>query len=109
MKNDIEHINYQQSAMLERLLLDFGNLLHHSLVEATREDETMALSELIGEFTLLASAYATKTDRLREDLGVSLNEAALLKLTAIKTGNTHDNEWRRFAEDAKRTLLAQNL
>lgn len=102
---DIETMNFQQSAVLEQLILDLGKILHRSLVDANRYEEVAALSELIGEFTLLASSYGEKTTRIREDLGVSLNEAALLKLSAIKRrAATSDLEWKYYADDTKKVL-----
>lgn len=102
MNNDIEHIEYHQSAVLEHTILKIGELLSHSLNDANREDELAALRELIGEVSLLASAYSLKTGRLREDLGVSLREAVSLKLSATrKDANRVDGEWRHYAADAQ--------
>lgn len=105
MNNDIELIDFQQSDVIEHAILKLGHTLYAALIDATREDEVASLGELIGDFALLASAYSLKTDRLREDLGVGLSEAALLKFNAIKqNSNLIDNEWRHYAEDTKKTL-----
>lgn len=105
MNYDIESIDFHQSNVLEHTILKLGHTLYDDLIEASREDEIAVLSELIGYFTLLASAYSLKTGHLTEDLGVGLNEAALLKLNAIKqNSNSIDNEWRHYAEDTKKVL-----
>jgi hypothetical protein len=102
---DIEHITFQQSAVIEEIIVKLGNMLYESLIKADRYDEVAALSELIGEFTLLASIYGEQTGQVREDLGVSLNEAALLKLSAIKQNeDSSDLEWKVFADQTKNAL-----
>lgn len=100
---NIENITFQQSRLLEHVINSLGSVLYDALVKANRYDEVATLSELIGEFTLLASAYGEQTNRIREDLGVGLNEAALLKLEAI-TKKTGSMEWMSYAEDTKRML-----
>jgi hypothetical protein len=100
---EMEDITFEPSELLEKVIIDFGKILCNPLIEATRVDELEALNELIGMFTELASAYGEQTDRIREDLGVSLNEAALMKLHAVKQG-TGSNEWRYYAEQTKEML-----
>ena len=100
---DIEEITFGQSVILEHLIIELGKLLYESLTKAERYDEVAALSEFIGEFTLLASAYGEQTNRIPEDLGVSLNEAVLFKLYDIKRG-VEPKEWERYAEDTKKAL-----
>ncbi|HSW77271.1 MAG TPA: hypothetical protein VLG36_00555 [Candidatus Chromulinivoraceae bacterium] len=100
---DIELITFHQSALLERVIIDFGKKLCTLLIEADRYDEVAALGEFIGEFTLLASVYGEQTNCVREDLGVSLNEAAIMKLHAIKH-KTGSLEWKYYVDDTKNML-----
>jgi hypothetical protein len=100
---DIENITFQQSSILEQVIINSGKMLYESLVKAERYDEVAALSELIGEFTLLASVYGGQTDRILESLGVSLGEAAIFKLEAIKRQDA-SMEWKHYAEDTKSML-----
>lgn len=102
---DIENITFEPSIVLEKVIINFGRTLYNSLIEATRADEIAALSELIGEFTLLASVYGEQTNRIREDLGISLNEAAIMKLYAVKH-NTDSVEWKYYAQQTKDMLDA---
>lgn len=100
---DIESITFQQSPLLEQMIVSIGTTLHHTLMQTQRYDETVAVSELIGEFTLLASVYGEQTNHIPEDLGVSLSEAARMKMHAIQH-NTNSMEWSHYAEDAKKAL-----
>ena len=104
-KIDIETIDFQQSDVLEDLILKLGKMLHDTLLSAKRYDEIAALSELVGEFTLLASSYGEGTMSIPEDLGVSLNEAVLLRLAAVKQdADTLDTEWEHYANQTKMLL-----
>jgi hypothetical protein len=100
---DIECIDFQQSDLLEKLILNFGDMLHESLIAAQRPDEIETLIELTVEFSVLASTYGEQTDRIPEDLGVSLNEAAHLKLTMVKKHAT-SSEWAYYAQQTKDML-----
>ncbi len=101
--SNIEEIIFQPSAMLEQVIAHLGTTLCDALIKAERYDEVAALSELIGEFTLLASVYGEQTNRINEDLGVSLNEAAIMKLHALKH-KTGSFEWKYYADDTKKQL-----
>lgn len=100
---DVEEITFQPSVVIERAIVSLGTTLCDALIKAERYDEVAALSELVGEFTLLASAYGDQTSRIREDLGVGLSEAVLLKLDSI-TKKTGSLEWKPYVEDTKRML-----
>lgn len=99
----IEEIIFQPSAMLEQVIARLGTTLCDALIKAERYDEVAALSELIGEFTLLASVYGEQTNRISEDLGVSLNEAAIMKLHTLKH-KTSSLEWKYYVDDTKKQL-----
>jgi len=99
----IEEIIFQPSVILEQVIAYLSMTLCDALIKAERYDEVAALGELIGEFTLLASMYGEQTNRVREDLGVSLNEAAIMKLHVIKHG-TGSLEWKYYADDTKNML-----
>jgi hypothetical protein len=100
---DLENISFEPSKLLEETITNLGRDLYDALIKADRYDEIAALNELIGDLATLASTYGGQTNRLREDLGVSLNEAALLKLHAIKH-KTGSLEWKSYADDAKSML-----
>lgn len=100
---DLENISFKQSKILEEMIASLGRNLYDVLIKADRYDEVAALCELTGELAILASAYGEQTNRLREDLGVGLNEAALLKLHAVKY-ETGSREWRAYADETKKIL-----
>lgn len=102
---NIETFTYKQSDALEAFLVAYGYTLCDAVKGASRADELDTLNEFIVEYGALASAYSISVKGFREDLGVGLNEAALMKRKAI-TERTHNKEWRHFYEE---TLAALDM
>jgi hypothetical protein len=100
---DIESVTFQQSELLERVIVSIGMTLCNALVRAERYDEIIALREIAGEFALLASVYGEQTNRIPESLGVSLGEAIEFKLQSIKAQDG-SNEWRHYLADDEAVL-----
>lgn len=100
---EYDTIEFQQSDLVERLLLELGTMLHGYLIEANRYDEVATVSEMIGEFTYMASHYGEQIEGVREDLGVDLNEAASFKLYEMKHPDAH-SEWHIYAAQGKQAL-----
>ena len=101
---DIESVTFQQSTLLEQVIVSHGTMLCDALIRAERYDEIVVLNELTGEFTLLASAYGEQTNRIPEDLGVSLGEAAQMKLHAVQH-RTGSMDWSYYVDDTRNALI----
>ncbi len=100
---DIESVTFQQSELLEQVIVSLGTTLCDALLRAERYDEVAALGELAGEFALLASVYGEQTNRIPEYLGVSLGEAIKFKLQSIKAQDG-SSEWRHYLADDEAVL-----
>lgn len=100
----LESVALRPSIISERLLLDLGYSLYYALNDATRLDEVELLMDAIGEFTIMASFYGGKTDRIPESLGVDLNEAAIYKQISLKEKKSINDMYYKFSEQFITTL-----
>lgn len=91
-------VDLHPSAISERLLITLGHALYKALDEATRLDEVELLLDAIGEFSIMASAYGDKTNRVAESLGVDLNEAAIYKQLSLKDAKPLHDMYYKFSQ-----------
>ena len=100
---NIEDMRFQKSKTIEVLLIDWGFSLCAAVNSVDNVDDLSVLRSVITEYSLLASAYSESTEGFQEDLGVSLGEAAELKLDAILK-NTGSKEWVHYLLDTEEVL-----
>lgn len=94
----LQRLDIRRNQVFEQALLNVGEQLYSALVEVVRYEEVELLLEMIGPYTEVVSVYSVKTAGFQESLGVNLNEAALLKASALRnTGKSM--EWKYYADD----------
>lgn len=103
-EDQLESIDLYPSVVIERTIIRLGYTLLEALQNATRLDEVQLLIDSIGEYTLMVSTYGSKTGRMPESLGVSLNEAALIKHQALEQDLSPSDTYFQFAEQVAPAL-----
>lgn len=99
-ENLLDSAIIEPSDVIERMLIRVGTDLYHTLVSVERLDEIAVIYELTIEWSTAIGIYEEKTHRFPAGIGVSLNEAMLMKHGQIKKhGHVLDDEWRHFADD----------
>lgn len=108
----LEDIEIKSSEVIEEALLQIGEIIANTFLQTDRYDEALILHELSGAFNYAAGCYGDKTGRIRQDLGVSLSEATLMKCEAFRRSDSDapaDNEWCYFAKDAQKTIVSEQI
>lgn len=103
----IENTQYQQSELLEAYIINHGLLLCNLLMRAKVRDELLVLLNNTSSLSVLCSAYSECTGRIREDLGVNLNEAAIMKYESLKN-KKNTEEWKYFADNAQNDFVIEH-
>ena len=98
----LESVKFEPSKQIETTLIRMGTVLYHALTDAVRLDEVEILIDAIGEYSTMASYYGEQTGRVPESMGVDLNEASIMKHSALSNGIATD--WATYAKQFNDSL-----
>lgn len=103
----LENTPIRESETVETALLQIGEILAVATLKTQRYNEAKVLDELAGAFSYALSCYSQATNRIPEDLGVSLAEGSAMKLSSYKKGSlaSSDGEWRHYVEDSLKRIM----